>query len=88
MTNYFQGFINKAADKVYYWWEEFKYQNEGLGLIDKVAQFADWIDECDDESLARIGGVSCDYDGGIFVRHLRAAIVKGIDNWFEEAKPW
>lgn len=81
--NYYKDFLHKAADRIYFWWEENKFEDEGLGEINKVCQFSDWVDECDNESLASIGGVSCDYDDGIFVRHLRATINKSINEYLE-----
>lgn len=84
-SKYYKDFLHKAADKVFFWWEENKFEDEGFGTINKVCQFSDWVDEVDNESLATIGGINCDYDNGIFVRQLRATINKGINKWLEGA---
>ena len=81
MDNNYKNFLRQAADRVFYWWEEYKYENQGLGETDKVYQFADWIDECDDEDLASIGKVFYDGEDTSVVDKLRAMIVKGIDKW-------
>ena len=86
MINYYKDFLHKVADKVFFWWEENKFNDEGMGIINKVCQFSDWIDDCDNESLARIGGIICDFEDGIFVRQLRHTINKGINKFLEEVQ--
>lgn len=78
-------FLKEKADQVWYWFEENKYQNEGFGVYDKVEQFADFIDECDDESLCGIAGMDYDTTEERTVEELRAMLVHGINIYFEEA---
>lgn len=79
MNNNYENFLHKAAGNVWTWWEENKFEDEGLGEINKASQFSDWVDEVDDEDLASIGGVIFES-----ASQLRAVINKGINKYFDE----
>lgn len=81
MNKYYKDFLHKAADRVFYWWEEYKYEDQGLGDWDKVCQFADYIDTLDDEDLASLGRVYYDGEDTSAVDKLRSTITKAINKW-------
>lgn len=77
----YTNFIHQAADRVFCWFEEYKYEDQGLGETDKVYQFADYIDTLDDEDLASLGRVYYDGEDTSAVDKLRSTITKAIDEW-------
>nr|DAR69699.1 MAG TPA: hypothetical protein [Caudoviricetes sp.] len=83
MNKMFQNFTNKAAGKVWDYFEEFKFEDDGLGNVNKVCQFSDFVDELDNETLAAIAGVDCDFENGLFINLLRGTITRGINKWLE-----
>lgn len=78
----FNNFINKAADNVWDWFSRNQYEDNGYGELNKVGQFSDWVDDLDNESLAEIAGVDCNYNNGLFISLLRGAISRGISQCF------
>lgn len=83
MNKMFQNFTNKAAGKVWDYFEEFKFEDNGLGNFGKVCQFSDFVDTLDNETLAQIAGVDCDFENGMFINLLRGTITRGINKWLE-----
>lgn len=83
MNIHCQKIINKAADKVWNWFDENVFENQGLGNINKVCQFSDFVDELDNETLAQIAGVDCDFENGLFINLLRGTITRSINKWLE-----
>lgn len=83
MNIHCQKIINKAADKVWNWFDENVFENQGLGNIDEVCRFSEYVDGLDDEGLAAIAGVSCNLESGLFIKLLRGTITRGVDKWLE-----
>ena len=76
--------LHKAADRVWYWWEENKAVDEEFeyGRAQKVGAFADFVDELseDEESFLGIAGLDNHYHGYV-ARALYKIIQKGIDDF-------
>lgn len=68
--------LNKAADRVWYWWEEnkgFEYKSDW----DKACFFADYIDSCENEDLLNAAKIDTDHE--FIANALRKIINRGID---------
>lgn len=77
--------LHKAADRVWYWWEEYKAESEyPFGNVQKVGAFSQFVDELaeDAESLLSIAGINTTHD--YVARALYKVIDRGVDDFLKK----
>ena len=73
--------LHKAADRVWYWWEENKAESEyPVGVVQKVGECSQFVDELaeDAESLLSIAGINTTHD------YVACALYKVIDRGIDD----
>ena len=76
-------------DNLFHWFEENKFTNEGNypRATNLVFEFADWLEELDDDALAEHLGLFADFkdvdDACKAANQARIEILNGVDMWLE-----